>query len=243
MRKENAFRFLIGAVAVLGGLLCIPAFIMGADLVRDWVAIKTSPLMYFQYRYLLSGLLWMGISFVGIGAMLLSFKRQSARMLGALLALVVGSVACITLPDRNPSVAMMSRVTSLLGHADRSLAAWDDSHGRFPSDETELLAALSRPLSEPGFFCAGSREYPYTVKTITNATGPYMGPVPDRPGVLVYAVRDNLHEYWITISTLDAPVNGRVVFHHVAGDYKNGKLWVMNRTHRQDGQRQRGFID
>lgn len=243
MRKENTFRFLIGAIAVVGGLLCLPAFIMGAELIRDWIAIKTNPLMYFQYHYLRSGLLWMGMSCIGLGAMLLSLRKQSARVLGALLAIVVGFVMCITLPDINPSALMVNRVTSLLGHADRSLAAWDDTHGKFPSDEAELLAALNPQISEPGFFYAGSQKYPYAVKTIVNARGPYMGPVPDRPGMLVYAVRADSHEYWITISTLDAPVNGRVVFHHAAGDYKNGELWVINRTHRQDGQPQKGFIN
>src|SRR3954447_16179836 len=114
MQKENNFPFLIGATAILGGLLCIPAFIMGAELIRDWVAIKTSAFMYFQYQYLRSGLLWMGVPGVGLATMFLSLRRQSGRVLRALLALVIGSVTCITLPDRNPRVVMMSSVTSLL---------------------------------------------------------------------------------------------------------------------------------
>jgi hypothetical protein len=244
MRDWKSVHSAVQVFAVIGGTFCLPGLIAGGGLILDWARLQTPTAMYFSYPYFAAGVAWTGASLVGIGATWYSFTRRRFYGIGALLALVIGSWEMASLPGLNPRVQMLGQVTSLLGHADHSLAAWDETHDRFPTDETELLDALSRrPQSEARLFYVGRRELPYTVKMVANATGPYVGSLPERPGVFVYAVRKDFLEYWITVTTLDRPVGGQVVFHRAAGNYKNGEVWVISRTHRQHGQPQKGFVE
>jgi hypothetical protein len=239
--NSRFLRVLPYGVGIIGGLLCIPGIVVGGMLTYDWIRLKTHSLMYFDYRYAASGLLWLCISLAGMIAAACTLSRRVFYGILPLMAVAIGLVATLSVPEVNPRVEMMTRATSLLGHADRSLALWDEAHGSFPESDVELLNALSeRPLSEARIFGFGSERLPYQVKLIANAVGPYMQTPPDQPGVFVYAVRGDFQEYWLTMTTLDEPVGGRVVYHRAGGDYKNGKLWVINRTHRRH---QKGFIE
>jgi hypothetical protein len=212
--------------------------------VHEWAQLKNQAVVHFDYNYLATGLLWLSCALIGIAAAVYAASRRSLYGLALVIAAASGVLSTISLPDVGPEVQMMTGVTRLLGHADRSLALWDEAHGRFPESDAELLDALkARPLGEGRLFAIGSRGLPYAVRLIADANGPYAATAPSSPGVFVYAVRQDSGEYWLTVTTLDKPVAGRVVFHRVAGDYLNGKLWVMNRTHRQDGQPQKGFIE
>jgi hypothetical protein len=183
------------------------------------------------------------LSLTGAALAIYGFRRnRRGSWIAALLALATGLAIAVSLPNLHPPFAIMDlRVKHLIGAADQSLAKWDESHGRFPSSQTELLDALAQhPLSEEAVFLAGSQPMAYEIKFVGDATERYVGATPTRPGVLVYAVRKDFAEYWLTITTLAAPVGGPVVFYHGPGP--RGDMWVMNRTHHEAGKSQQSFI-
>jgi hypothetical protein len=149
----------------------------------------------------------------------------------------------VNIPNVGPRLEMLSAVQRLLGHADHSLSDWDDSHGRFPSNENELRAALSfRPLRESPIFFLHGNPISYDVRIRTDATGPLMETVPSNPGTVIYAVTSDSKEYWLTITSLRSPVGGAVALEHVAG-LEVEPIWIMHRKHRNPGEGYQGFIE
>ncbi len=244
MYGSKVAQWLMRGAGFGGGLLCLPALATGSAIVLQWIHLKTQFVMYFDYNYFPVGVLWLSCALIGISASVLAVTHRVRYGRAALVAVGIGLISAISVPNGGPRAQMITSMTSLLGHADHSLALWDDAHGRFPGSDAELLDALKqRPLGEKPVFAEGTRGLPYAVRLVPDANGPYAALVPNSPGVFVYAIRRDLHEYWLTVTTLDRPVAGRIVFHRVGGDFQNGKLWVINRTHRQDGQLQRGFVE
>ena len=229
-------------LVLTAALLCLPPLTASVTLLHGWYRLKTQPVVYFDYPYVLGGLAWCLVTLLAISPLVYSLLKRTRLVSTSLLAIVIGLVATTVLPEFAPEVKMNLRATRLLGHADQSLAHWDDLHGRFPKDDTELREALNgRPLSEAPIFYSNARGLAYTVKLIPNATKAYDAYLPDQPGIFAYAVRDDFQEYWLTMTTLTEPVGGPAVFYRLPGS--NGQLWVMNRTHRNDGKPQRGFIE
>lgn len=229
-------------LVVVAFLLNLPGLMTASELWHEWYRIKTQHIVYFEYPYMVSGLAWCLVALFGISPLLSSLLKRTRFVSASSLAIVVGLITMVVLPEYDPGVKMDLRATRLLSHADQSLAHWDDVHGRFPKDEFELSDALTvRPLSEAPIFCVDARGLSYTVRFVPNATKPYDGSLPDKPGVFVYAIRGDFHEYWLTMATLAEPVGGPVAFHRVPG--MDRKLWVMNRTHRNDRKAQTGFVE
>ncbi len=240
---RNVFGWLSCLLGGLGGFLCLAGLHTGITLLADWVRIRAGLVTYFRYGYLDFGIAWTALSLIGVALAVYGFRRNSpGYWIAALVASAIGLTIAVSLPNLHPPFAIMDlRVKHLIGTADQSLAKWDESHGRFPNSQTELLDALAqRPLSEETIFFAGSQPIPYEVKFVGNAAGRYEGATPTRPGVLVYAVRKDSGEYWLTVTTLAAPVAGPIVFYHGPGS--RGDMWVMNRTHHEPGKSQQSFI-
>ncbi len=179
-------RLIVICLVVIAVLLNLPAFTMAVTLLHGWFQEKTQSLLYFDYAYLAGGLTSGLVALLGILPLVYSLLRRTGLVLSSLLAIAVGLITMIILPEFDPGVKMNLKATRLLGHADKSLALWDDSHGRFPKDEAELLDALrGRPLSEAPIFYVDKRRLEYGVKFIPNATKPYDASLPDEPGILV----------------------------------------------------------
>ena len=245
--RASAIRNVLGGLSCLvgglGGLLCLAGSHTGIILLVDWVRIEAGPVTYFRYGYLAFGIAWTALSLTGAALAIYGFRRnRPGYWIAALLASAIGLAIAVSLPNLHPPFAIMDlRVKHLIGTADQSLAKWDESHGRFPSSQTELLDALAqRPLSEEAIFFAGSQPMAYEIRFVGDAAGRYEGAMPTRPGVLVYAVRKDFDEYWLTVTTLAAPVGGPVVFYHGPGP--RGDMWIMNRTHHEPGKSQQSFI-
>src|ERR1700733_451869 len=136
-------------IAGVGTLANLPALVTGFSLLRDWVRVLSSDGPYFKWHYLLTALICLSASLLGLGMAVLAMCRERLCVLASIASLCLGIGCMVTLPDVGPRLDMADAVQKLLGHADHSLSDWDETHGRFPSNEEELRMALSvRPLHE-----------------------------------------------------------------------------------------------
>jgi hypothetical protein len=218
--------------------------ILGGSLLGSYISLRVSGAPYYYYGYLTHAVFWLLVSALGIATAGITIWRRSSYDFFPVLSLIVGVVCLIVLPNAGPRLNLAEATTKLLGHADHSLSDWDESHGRFPSNERESREALAlRPLHEPAIFFRNGNPIPYDVRVVTNAVGPVFEPLPPDPGTVIYAVSSDQKEYWLVVTTLRNPVGGPVVVHHVASDYGPGEALVMNRKHHNPGERYQPFIE
>jgi hypothetical protein len=239
---KKAPRWSAVTVAVLGVLANLRVMIFGFSLLGSWVRLLVTGGPYFDYGYLTHALLWLLLSALGIAAAgVIIWKPSSADIL-PIAGLAAGLLCMIYLPEID--LEMAEQATKLLGHADHSLADWDESHGRFPADDRELREALAnRPLHEPAIFFQNGNPIPYYVRFVKNAAVPALGVEPPDPGTIVYAASSDFKEYWLVITSLRHRVGGPVVLLHIADDYDPGEIWIMKRKHHNPGEGYQPFIE
>ena len=241
---KRAPRWLAIIVAVIGILSNLPAMLFGLSLLWNWIRLHASGSAYFHYSYFHYAVLWFLVSTLGMAAAAITIWKQNTYDIFPALSVIVGLICMVALPNVSPRLDLAGGTTKLIGHADHSLSDWDESHGRFPSDERELRDALAvRPLSEPAIFFRDGKPIPYDVKVLTNAVAPKLELMPPNPGTIVYAVNSDYKEYWLVISTLQTPVGGPVVLHHIAGDFETGQILVLNRRHHNPGEGYQPFME
>jgi hypothetical protein len=241
---NKALKWTAIVIAGFGALANLPALVLGSSFLLDWVRLHTSNGPYFKWQYLATSMICLLLSGLGLGMAALAMLNQSFRVLSSVVTLIVGLGCMEVLPNVGPRFDMAGAMQRLLGHADQSLSNWDETRGRFPTDEGELRKALAlRPLQESAVFFLHGNAIPYDVRIITNATGPSLETVPPNPGTIVYAVSSNYKEYWLTITTLRNPVGGPVALEHIAGLFELEPIWVMNRKHHNPGEGYQPFIE
>lgn len=239
---KKAPRWSAVVVAILGIFANLRVMIFGFSRLESWVRLHATGDAYFQYGYLTQGLVWLLVSAVGMTAAgLITWKPSSYDIL-PIASLTIGLACMIALPEVHLEFA--ESASKILGHADHSLADWDESHGQFPSNQRELREALAkRPLHEPPIFFQNGKPIPYDIRIVTNAVAPALEPLPSNPGTLVYAVSSDYMEYWLVITSLRNRVGGPVVPLHVVGEYEPGEIYVMHRRHHNPGDRYKPFIE
>jgi hypothetical protein len=186
------------------------------------------------------------LSGLGFGFAMRAIWGKRFRIAASVASLFLGFNFAVYLPDAGvqPDEALVGANLRILGHADHSLSDWDEAHGRFPTNEDELRKALAvRPLQEPAIYFRRGRPIPYDIKIETNAAGPYEGTVPSNPGTVVYAVSSDYKEYWLTMTTLQNPAVGPVVWERVPDHSHPEPIRVMHRKHHNPGERYQGFIE
>jgi len=234
---KKALRRLAIVVAVLGAVTNLPGLVTGFSFLREWIRLYTSHGPYFRWSYLPIGMACVLIWGCGVALANHAIWRQRLCLLLAGVSLVFGFAGMLELPEVGPQLDKAEAMQRLLGHADHSLADWDEAQGRFPANEQELRQALApRPLHEPPVFFLRGEPIPYDVRVITDARGPEVETVPPNPGTIIYAVTSDYKRYWLTITTLRDPVGGPVVLEHTAGQYEHEPVWVMTRKHRVPGE-------
>jgi hypothetical protein len=239
---KKAPRWSAVTVAVLGLLANLRVMVFGFSLLENWVRLHLTGSLYFHYGYLAHAVSWILVSAVGIMAAGAIIWKPTSYDVLPISSLAVGLTCMSLLPQID--MEMAEQASRILGHADHSLADWDESHGRFPADERELRAALAvRPLHESAIFFQNGRPVPYDLQFVSNAVGPALEPVPPNPGTLIYAVTPDLREYWLVMSSLRHRVGGPVVLLHIVGDYEQGEIWMMNRKHHNPGEGYKPFIE
>ena len=232
MRDSQQIKtWLAYGAALVGGLFCLVPFLASLSVIRDGLRTGSDSIPYFAYNYVLWGTTWLLVASVGIALTVYAFFRAKSKRMPALLAAIVGLTAAFLLPELNPQVSMLTKTASLMRDARQRLTEWDEKHSRFPCDEAELQDALgSQLLAERPIFLRAKQAVQYRLKLVPNATGPYEAPPLVDPGILVYAVRTDSKEYWLTVTTLAEPAGGQVVFQRVPG--AKTRLSVVTNTHR-----------
>jgi hypothetical protein len=231
-------------IAGTGALTNIPALVLGSRFLFDWVRSRVSGGPYFKWSYLATATICLLFSGMGWGVAAKAIWGKSFHLLAAVATLFIGLGCMVILPNVGPRLDLASAVQKILGHADHSLADWDELHGRFPSNEEEVREAMKfRPLRESKIFFLHGKAIPYDVRILTNATGPSLETVPSNPGTIIYAVSSDYKEYWLTITTLRNPVGGPVALEHIAGLFDLEPIWVMNRKHRNPGEGYQPFLE
>jgi len=101
---------------------------------------------------------------------------------------------------------------------------WAAEHGVYPRNAVEL----ERALKKTGFKRASPfqrQRQPLDYEIVINADALQPASSSDRPGVLHYAVRLNGAEYWLTATTLPAPVSSNVV---MLAESSSGPPWILS---------------
>jgi len=241
---NKALRWTAIFIAGVGAIANLPALVTGFSLLRDWVRLQTWDGPYFKWQYLSTASICFLLSGLGLGIAIRAIRRQRFCVLASVVSFFLGLGCMVILPNVGPRLDMAGAIQRLLGHADHSLSDWDEAHGRFPSNEVELRAALAqRPLRESAIFFVHGNPIPYDVRIVTDATGPSIVPVPPNPGTVIYAVSSDYKEYWLTITSLRNPAVGPVVLEHVAGLFELEPIWVMHRKHHNPGEGYQPFIE
>lgn len=187
----------------------------------------------------LRAVFWVGPWIGGAG-----IWKKSFCVMASVASLFLGLGCAVVLPNVGPRLDMAGANQEILGHADHSLSDWDEAHGTFPVNEEELRQALAvRPLKEPSVYFQQGKPIAYDVRIVTNATGPFEGPVPSNPGTVVYAVSSDYKDYWLTMTTLRSPAGGQVTWEHLAWEFDLEPIWVMHRRHHHLGEGYQPFIE
>ncbi len=91
-----------------------------------------------------------------------------------------------------------------------ALCLWMKRYGRLPENQAEVQMAMEEyakgrdddPLLLSPFAHDGKR-IPYEFVYVRNASGPYLSEPPvDRPGVVYFAISEDLEQFWLTATVL-----------------------------------------
>lgn len=231
-------------LAACGTFFNVPGFVRGFSFFWQWIQVQTSDGPYFRWSYFVAGSVCVVLSGFGFGLALQAIWGKRFRIATSVASFFLGLSCGVVLPNVGPQLDMAAANQEILGHADHSLSDWDEAHGTFPSNEYELRTALAvRPLQEPAIYFRRGSPIPYDVQVVTNASGPSQGALPPNPGTVVYAVSSDYKEYWLTMTSLQNPAVGPVVWEHIAGLFNLEPIWVMHRTHHNPGEGYQPFIE
>jgi len=219
-------------LAVISFVLCLPSLFLSVILLKDFVRIHRGQFYYFNYPYGTRLMLWAAVTALLAGLAAHTFFRRSYYGVLPALAIIIGLLTIHITPDLVPTVSMLSTNVKQLGHAEKALSDWDETHGRFPANRDELREALARVLAEPSHFSFGNTTVVCKYELISEAVAASLKTAITQPCVLIYAVRADYREYWLTETTLEKPTSGGVV---VATGIAN-QPFIVHRTHLNPGE-------
>lgn len=218
-------------LAVVSFVLCLPSLLLSATLLKDFLRIHRTEFYHFDYAYGTQFALWAAIAALLAGLAVYTFARRSYYGVLPAIAIMVGLVTVHLAPDMDPRVSMLSTTLIRLGHAEKALSDWDETHGRFPGDEDELREALTRVLEEPSHFSVGKTPVVCKFELLSNAVSASVRATVTQPcadlcsqGGLRGILADRNHAR--------EPTSGRVIVATGIGD----EPFVVHRTHLKPGE-------
>jgi hypothetical protein len=193
-------------------LFALPALVFGLYLIACSVRTHISEVYYVEYPYLAVGSALMAL---GAGIFCCALYGASRRGLYKLLlpiGAVLGLATMVYIPDGIPHVERsMIQDSNYLSTVHSFLGVWHDANHRFPKNEAEFSDALKRgpeawqnrlePLPAESAYSQRGHRIPYQIVVVSDAPGPRLDKVSDRPGVY-YAVSSDQQQYWITMTGL-----------------------------------------
>jgi hypothetical protein len=224
-------------LAVAFGLFSLPALVFGSYLLSCWFRIHTTDLYYVDYPYVRVAFIWIGL---GVSCVLLTLYGASRTSVYGLLfsiPLLLGFASKELIPNTKPHLARsMVADMNFLWHVQSLCRDWYLATHKFPASDNDVRKAGSRipATSQAGIELFSAESYyslrgnrlAYDIVVISNASGPHMTELSDRPGVIYYSVSSDLQKMWITMTAL----HDDVAYHadlKRAGDRPDKRVWVV----------------
>jgi hypothetical protein len=115
--------------------------------------------------------------------------------------------------------------TNYLSRVRSFFRVWYENNHRFPADESEFKEAMARgpdawqgrlgPTPTSRYKQRGD-SLPFEIVVVTNANGPRVTEVSQRPGVIYYCVSSDLQEFWVSMTSLQSDVASSAGIRHIA---------------------------
>jgi hypothetical protein len=115
--------------------------------------------------------------------------------------------------------------TNYLSDVNSFFRVWYENNHRFPANESEFREAMATgpeawqgrvgPAPTSRYKQRGD-SLPYEIVVVTNANGPRLTEVSQRPGVIYYCVSSDLQEFWVSMTSLQADVASTAQIRHIA---------------------------
>ncbi len=188
-------------LSVLLGLLSVPWLGNGCYLFICWFRIHVSSVYYVDYPYATAAIVCFGIGLFSLWATFHGVWRRSfyGILFAAPIFLVL--VAAGYLPDASRCVAVDTQYLSDV--CSRLYVRYENSRS-FPATEAEFREAVG-PAPASRYKQRGN-QLPYEVVVVTNANGPRLTDVSQRPGVIYYCVSKDLQGFWVAMTRLQSDV-------------------------------------
>ncbi len=219
-------QFLKGLLSVFLALFSLPTIGYGCYLIWCWVRIHTSSVYYADYWYASTGLALLALGFLTLWAGLYGVWRRSFYGLLLVVPVFVGLAAMVTIPNLPPHGFSLIADTNYLSDVSAFFRVWYEGQHRFPANESEFREAL-RKGPEAWQYSVGpapvSRykqrgdSLPYEIVVVTNAVGPRVTDISQRPGVIYYCVSGDLQEFWVTMTSLQSDFASTAHIRRLAG--------------------------
>jgi hypothetical protein len=189
--------------SVLLGFLSIPMLGSGGYLLVCWFRIHTSNVYYVDYPYVTTALACLGIGLISLWATLYGVWRRS--FYGILFVIpILELVATHIILEPSPHVVSLAADTQYLSYVHSSVRVWYENNHRFPASEAEFSEGLrAAPMSQ---YKQRGNPLQYEFVVMTDANGPKVASVSQRPGTIYYCVSKNLQEFWVTMTRLQSDV-------------------------------------
>ncbi len=216
MNRYGRVRIGVALTAVFG-LLSLPPLIFGLRLLGCWFRIHTADVYYVEYPYLPAALVLIGVGTLCILSTLYGAWRRSFYGLLFCFPVVFGLASLVLIPDAYPHVKRSGIAdANYLSSVNSFLRVWYEANHKFPANENEFREALTRGpavwqyrvQSPPAasFYSRSGTRLPYEIVVVTDANGPRMNNLSERPGIIYYCVSSDHQQFWVTMTALQHDV-------------------------------------
>lgn len=212
-------------LTLLVGVFALPT--VGFGLYLGWCSVRIhfSNIYYADYSYVRTTFIFLTLGLLSLWATWFGVWRRSFRGTLFLVPLLVELASAEIIPNVLPHGFASVADTNYLSSVHSFFRVWYENHHKFPANESEFrVAMVEGPAAWQGRLSpTPTSEYkqrgtslPYEIAVQTNATGPRLENVSQRPGVIYYCVSADLQEFWVTMTSLPADVSRTAVIRHIA---------------------------
>lgn len=218
IRLQNTMRIVCGALV---GLFSLPVIFIGLWFLVYGVRAQSGHGFIVAHDYYGDGAVFLilGLVIFALGIIPAVVRKASALWLGFGFALML--LAAVAIPSfRMPGDFAGSAQSTVMGEMRTVSAAqekWAENSGLFPADLAELDRVVKEFVENKeerlSPFAQSGERLTYRVTCIADATGSYThSPEGERPGTIFWAVSHDRKHSWLTATTLDQAVGGKVIF-------------------------------
>ena len=198
--------------------MALPEFMIGVPSLIAGIRSHSSDVWSIRHDYFAEAAFTLIAGFLAVFlAGWCAFRAKKHNWIYSLFATGIVFFMAVQIPDfyMDPAGRVRSTTASKMQYVQAVMDKWGNDKGNYPRDAAEVALALkdtnlgaAEPLG-PSRYQRGDHAFDYEVVTTTNASGPKLGGT--RPGLLNYSVDASATHYWLTGTTLPAPVSNSVI--------------------------------